>query len=342
MRNFKHLNRTKRIQLESLLRVKTPYKEIAAILGVHLSTIYREVDRGKYEHLNGNTWLYETRYSCDIAEEKYQQNLRDKGRDLKIGNDYKFARYVEKRIIKDKLSPLAVLGEIKRKGLIFDTQICVNTLYSYIEKEVFTHLNINHLPMKGKVKKRKRNIVVKRLSKGTSIEKRPVEINERSTFGHWEMDCVCGSSKATLLVLTERLTRKEIIIPMKNQKCESVIHALNILEHQYGKTFKQIFKTITVDNGREFSDYEKLEKSKYGKSKRTLLYFCHPYCSSERGTNERINREIRRLIPKGTDLSKYTREQIQHVEDWVNDYPRQVLGFATSRELFNIHLNALA
>lgn len=342
MRTFNHLTKTQRLQLETLLRNKTPKKDIASFLGVHISTIYREIKRGTYEHLNGSTWLYEKRYSCDIAEEKYRQHLKDKGRDLKIANDYKFANYIEKRIIKDKLSPLAVLGEIKKKGLVFDTTICVNTLYSYIEKEIFSKLTIHHLPMKNKRKNKKRSVSIKRAPKGTSIEKRPYEIKQRKTFGHWEMDCVCGSSNATLLVLTERLTRKEIIMPMINQKSESVIHCLNIIEHQYGKNFKKTFKSITVDNGSEFSDFEKLEKSRYGKGKRTAVYYCHPYCSSERGSNERLNREIRRLIPKGTDLSKFTREDIQHIEDWVNDYPRQVLDFATSRELFNLHLQAVA
>ncbi len=342
MRTFNHLTKTQRLQLETLLKTKTSKKDIASYLGVHISTIYREIKRGTYDHLNGNTWLYEKRYSCDIAEEKYRQHLKDKGRDLKIANDYKFANYIEKRIVKDKLSPLAVLGEIKKKGLVFDTTICVNTLYSYIEKEIFSKLTIHHLPMKDKRKNKKRSIVIKQAPKGTSIEKRPTEIKERKTFGHWEMDCVCGSTKATLLVLTERLTRKEIIMPMINQKSESVIHCLNIIEHQYGKNFKKIFKTITVDNGSEFADFKRLEKSRYGKGKRTSVYYCHPYCSSERGSNERLNREIRRLIPKGTDISKFTREEIQKVEDWVNDYPRQVLSFASSRELFNLQLQAVA
>ena len=85
-----------------------------------------------------------------------------------------------------------------------------------------------------------------------------------------------------------------------------------------------------------------MEKSRYGKSKRTKIYYCHPYCSSERGTNERINREIRRLIPKGTDLSKYTKEQIKIVENWVNNYPRQIFNFMTSKDLFNIHIKQIA
>ena len=342
MKYFKHLTITQRIQLETLLKTKTTIKEISNIIGVHISTIYREIKRGTYEHLNGATYLYEKKYSSTLADEKYKQNLKDKGADLKIGNDHKLAEYIEKRTIKDKLSPLAVIGEIKAKNLKFKTSICVNTLYNYIEKNIFENLRVKHLPMKSKLKNKKRKIVIKRISKGESIEKRPQEINERKTFGHWEMDCVCGSSKATLLVLTERLTRKEIIIPMSNQKMESVIYSLNVLEHQYGKTFKKIFKTITVDNGKEFQDYKAMEKSRYGKSKRTKIYYCHPYCSSERGTNERINREIRRLIPKGSDLSKYTKEQIKIVENWVNNYPRQIFNFMTSKDLFNKHIKQIA
>ena len=84
-----------------------------------------------------------------------------------------------------------------------------------------------------------------------------------------------------------------------------------------------------------------LQRSIY-KGQRTTVYYCHPYCSSERGTNERINREIRRLIPKGSDLSKYSVDDIQRVEDWVNNYPRQVLGFATSKELFEEQLLTVA
>ena len=104
--------------------------------------------------------------------------------------------------------------------------------------------------------------------------------------------------------------------------------------------FKTIFKTITVDNGTEFSNVDGLEKSVYAKNnKRTKLYYCHPYCSCERGTNERINREIRRLLPKGTDLSKVSKERVKEVETWVNNYPRQVLGFLTSGELFERYVN---
>lgn len=342
MGKFKHLTKTKRLMLEEYLKNKIDKREIAKYLNVHLSTIYREIKRGAYKHLIGATWEEETRYSSDKAHNRYRENLKNKGADIKLGKDFSYAEYLEKRIIEDKLSPLAVLGEIKAKGLKFNTSICVNTFYKYIERGVFFRLSIKHLTMKGRRKKHNRKLVIKRAPKGTSIEQRPLEILERKTFGHWEMDCVCGSTKSTLLVLTERLTRKEIIMPMQNQKSNSVINCLNIIERKFGKDFKKVFKTITVDNGSEFADCFSLEKSIYGRnSKRTKLYYCHPYCSSERGTNERINREIRRLIPKGSDLSKYSREQVQHVEDWVNNYPRQVLNFETSSNLFNKHMAQL-
>lgn len=339
MRTFKHLTLTARLQLEAFLRAKLSKKEIAKQLGVHISTIYNELKRGAYEHLDGSTWLTETRYSPDIADSKYRAHLKEKGADIKLGKDYDYAEYIERRIVDDKLSPGAVLGEIKKKKLHFDTSICLNTLYKYIERGYFSRLSIRHLPMKNKKKRTKRTVTIKRAPRGKSIEKRPLEILERKTFGHWEMDCVCGSTLNVLLVLTERLTRKEIIIPMKNQKSVSVVKALNSLECKYGKLFKRIFKTITVDNGTEFSDYEGIERSIYGKNhKRTEVYFCHPYTSCERGTNERINREIRRLIPKGSDLSLYSKADIKKVEDWVNNYPRQVLGYYTSSEMFDLEM----
>lgn len=340
MKGYKHLTYTLRTQLEAYLKIGMKKKEIAKLLNVSLATIYNEIHRGMCELLDTHLRKYK-KYCADVAEEKYQMNLQAKGPELKLGNDYKFVDYVEKRIIKDRLSPCAVLGEIKFKKMEFKTSICKNTLYSYIEKGIFPNLEIKHLTMQSKIKKKRRNVKAKKMSKGTSIEQRPKEILERKTFGHWEMDCVCGSSLSTLLVLTERLTRKEIIIKMPNQKMESVIHSLNALEYKYGKLFRKVFKTITVDNGKEFADFEALEISRNKKCKRTKLYYCHPFSSYERGTNERINREIRRLIPKGSDISKYTEDEIQYVEDWVNNYPREIFGYECSKNMFNIQLSML-
>ena len=175
-----------------------------------------------------------------------------------------------------------------------------------------------------------------RASKGDIIEKRPAEIAERTTFGHWEMDCVEGKkgTKKTMLVLTKRYTRYEIIRIMKDHTAASVIKALNGIERAYGANFSKVFQSITIDNGSEFSDYEGLERSCRRNGTRTKVYYCHPYSAYERGTNENINKMIRRFLPKGTDFRKVTAAYIQRVETWINNYPREILGFETSGSLF--------
>lgn len=337
----KNLTFTQRLQIETLFNAKKKVKEIAEILGLHITTVYKELKKGQYEHIvKQDTFWYgvkirkEKRYSAQISQDRYDRVCTAKGRPLKIGNDFAFVEYMEKRVNEDKISACAVLGEIKYKNLPF-TRISKTTLYRYIQLGYFPHIKLE------KRKKEYKKVKTKRAPKGISIERQPKEIKDRQTFGHWEMDCVCGKTKSVLLVLSERLTRKEIIFKMENQKALSVVRCLNILERRFGKQFKKIFKTITVDNGSEFADYIGMEKSSYGHGKRTKIYYCHPYCSSERGTNERLNREIRRLIPKGSDISKYTVQDIQKVEDWVNNYPREIFGYATSQEKFNKQLQAL-
>lgn len=144
-------------------------------------------------------------------------------------------------------------------------------------------------------------------------------------------------TKARLLVLSERVTRREIIIRIKDGRAETVVAALDRLERIYGAAFYEIFKTITVDNGSEFVDADGIERSARRKdAKRTTVYYCHAYSSCERGTNENINRMIRRQFPKGTDFDKVTAADVKRVETWLNDYPREILGFMSSAEAFKI------
>ena len=177
----------------------------------------------------------------------------------------------------------------------------------------------------------------KRAAAGTSIEHRPVDIDTREEFGHWEMDSVMGQqgkSKNALVVLTERKTRYEKIFKVKDHTAASVVKCINSLERKWGRLFSDIFKTITVDNGTEFADCEGIEKKDKKGKKRTEVYYCHPYCSSERGSNENQNRMIRRHIPKGTNFDRKTKKDIQKVEDWLNNYPRPMFGGRSSQELY--------
>ena len=342
MRHFKHLSFTQRLQIEAYLKAKLPKNEIANLLGVHISTVYREIKRGLYTRLNGDTYEYEDSYSPDISEKKYRDNLSCKGSDLKINSDYLFASFIEYKIINERFSPAAALAASCSEG--FNTSICVSTLYSYIEKGVFLNLTNKNLPVKHHRKKHNKTNNTSRPPRGTSIEKRPEDVSDRNTFGHWEMDCVIGKKEThkTLLVLTERYTRQEIVKIMKDKTASSVIKAIDRIERQLGsRKFKSVFRSITVDNGTEFSDFKGIERSVLTKSKRTQLYYCHPYSSYERGSNENQNKLIRRHYPKGTSFDGLKQSDIDKLQDWINNYPRKMFGWCTSNDIFDACINSL-
>lgn len=143
--------------------------------------------------------------------------------------------------------------------------------------------------------------------------------------------------------MTERKTRKEIIIAIPNRKAETVVKALDALERKLGaRRFRAIFKSITFDNGTEFAAAEGLERSCVNKRlPRTKVYFCHPYSSWERGTNENTNGMIRRRFPKGTNFAAVTNAQIAQAENWINNYPRKILGYKSSEIVFRECLREL-
>ena len=159
------------------------------------------------------------------------------------------------------------------------------------------------------------------------------------------MDCVVGKqgTKKVLLVLTERKTRDEIIRIMPDKTTASVVRTLNGIERKIGsKKFAQVFRSITVDNGCEFSDYEGIERSINKNRPRTSLFYCHPYTSCERGSNENQNRLVRRFYPKGTDFTKVKSSDIRRLEKWINNYPRRMFDYYSSKDLFDACLNSLA
>ena len=319
--------------------------DIADGLGVTTATVYRELKRGEYERLDGATWEMVTAYSPDIAEARYQEHLREKGPDLKIGKDHELANYIEATIVEKECSPAAVLGYAMMEGRTFETSVSVTTIYSYIKKGLFLQITQVDLPRHGKHKQGYKKVKTKddqaRASAGDSIEQRPPEVESREEFGHWEGDTVYsgkGKCKTTsaLLTLNERKTRKDIIIGIPNRKAETVVKALDALERKCGaKRFRVIFKSITFDNGSEFSAAEELERSAVNKTiPRTKVYFCHPYSSWERGSNENANSMIRRRHPKGTDFSKVSAAEIAATEEWINNYPRKILGYKSSEVMF--------
>lgn len=343
---FKHLSQNDRIKMETMLNSGHKVVEVAEYLHVHGSTIYREIKRGEYTHRNSD-YTEETRYSSDLGQKKHDWNAQGKGRNIKIGNDRPLAEYIEGKIIEDKYSPEAALAAAAESGIEFTTSISVRTLYRYIDKGIFLKLTNKDLPVKGKRKKHNKRVKVqKRASAGESIENRPDEVKDREIFGHWEMDTVKGKqgvTKSCMLVLTERKTRDEIIVKLPDQKAASVVEAIDRLERKWGDMFTKVFRSITVDNGVEFSDYEGLERSVLHEGKkRTFAFYCHPYSSWERGSNENNNRLIRRHIPKGEDFDEKQDRDIEYIENWINNYPRGIFGFKTSAQLFEEEIRKLA
>ena len=343
-RQYSHLTWKTRLKIRRMLDERRKPKEIADALHVHTSTIYREIKRGQTWQMTSE-WEYVQKYCPETAERKYRENLQAKGPDLKIGNDHALASYLEEKIGKEHYSPAAALAKIKEEGRIFSVEISEWTLYSYIDKGVFATITNKSLPTGKKKKHPYRKVQEARLPKGDGIEDRSEEINSRKTFGRWEMDTVVSArrSKKRLLVLTERLTRWEIIELMKDGTSASVVAALNRMERKLGSAaFREMFRSITIDNGVEFADCAGMESSCRRSGARTHVYYCHPYSAYERGSNEAANRIIRRFLPKGTDFSSLTRQKVKEIEAWMNDYPREKLGWKSANRAIAEHARALS
>lgn len=339
--HYRHLKYEDRVIISIRLKDKWPVAKIAQEIGVSRKTIYNEIKRAGYMHRNTD-WTEEYRYDPDLAQKDYDWKQSAKGSKLKIDDDHELAAFIEDKIMNEDCSPKAVIRMLKNEN--FKTEIrSVNTIYAYIRQGVFLNLREKHLPYKGK-KKKKRIVKVGKRQHGRSIELRPEHINTREDFGHWEMDCVIGKqgNKKTLLVLTERKTRYEIVEVLKRKTIKEVRKALNRLEKRYGGDFYKLFKTITVDNGAEFASQEALEKAVRRKNNRTVVYYCHPYTSCERGSNENQNKMIRRRFPKGSDFDTIlTTKKAKAVEKWLNDYPRDLFDGDSASNMFYKECNKL-
>ena len=338
-RNSRYLTYTDRQIIERMYSRGESKRAIALFLEVNPSTITREIRRGLYDRLDYRTWIEYKAYSADIAQAHADYQNTAKGRPLKIGNNHALVAHIETEILKG-ISPDVVISTLAKAG---KKPFSTVTLYRYIDSgDIFMNITNNNLLEKTR-RKRKYSKVKKasRPPKGKSIEHRPEHIDTREEFGHWEMDCVIGKARGkrqALLVFTERKTRYEFIVHLRTKSALSVVRALDGLQSKCD--FKRIFKTITVDNGSEFSDCYGMEHDRHG-NKRTDVYYCHPYTSCERGTNERMNRMVRRFFPKGKSMYSVTQTQCKTVADWLNNYPRKILDYATPAELFTIELSRL-
>lgn len=335
---YKHLSERERYRLEGYLESRMSVRVIAEKLNSHISTVYREIKRGQVKRISTELTEYYA-YRANTAHNDYERKVTKRKHKLKIEKYKELVGYIREKICKDRYSPDVIIGLIKQNGQKFQGLICTKTLYNYIDRGVFEGISNASLWEKRKRRKHKYRQVcrISLKNKGSrSIEERPEVVNKRLEYGHWEGDCIVGrrnGRKEGLFTLSERMTREEIIVKIESLTQDSIIKAMNRIENSYGSFFKDKFKSITLDNGREFLDWEAIEKSVKSGETRTLVYFAHPYSSWERGTNENQNRMIRRFIPKGTDISKLSDKDVERIEKWMNNYPRKILGYKTAHEL---------
>lgn len=333
-RRGKHLNRDERIQIESLLKAGCSVCRIARLLGRHARTIEREVRRGAVEHLNSEL-IRSTVYSSDRAQAVHDLNATAKGPQLKLGKHHAVAEFIRFHIVVKRFSPDVVAGLMKRQAAA--CTLCTKTLYSYIEAGWIAGVTNESLWEKRKRRKKAHKRLHRRAKRpvpaGRSITDRPAEVCTREPFGHWEIDLIVSgkqAGKGALMSLVERKTRKVIVRKLKDGTQRSVAQALNGIEQFMGReAFRRSFQSITADNGSEFLNWEVLERGS-----RTRIYYAHAYAAWERGSNENVNRLIRRFLPKGSALSRVKGSTVEQIERWINEYPRRIHGFKTAEEMF--------
>lgn len=336
-RKNKHLNPFERGQIQ-LLNAEgfTPYA-IGKRLGRASNTIRNELKRGTVTQIKGNKTV--AVYYPDAGQTIYEKNRKNCGPKFKYLQCEAFVKHVIEFFFNKNHSLDAISGAAHLHGKFpKEHMVCTKTLYNYVDAGLLKISNID-LPLKVKRSAKKNKVKKHKTYLGSSIDERPPEINNRSEFGHWEIDTVVGKkdkSDAVLLTMTERMTRKEIIRVLPDKSAQSVQNAMLKLANDSGPLFPKVFKSITSDNGCEFSKLASLEKIANSK-----VYFAHPYTSSERGTNERHNGLIRRFIPKGRRISEYSAETICQIQNWCNTLPRKILGYLTPDEAFEDELRKM-
>ncbi|MDO4565073.1 MAG: IS30 family transposase [Clostridia bacterium] len=326
-RKFKHLTKEKRAQIEILIKQGIAKTEIARLLGIARSTLYKELERGTVDQMRSDLSRYQ-RYFSDAGQRVYEERRQNSRKPLKLIQAWDFVRYADEKMKKGGLSPDAICGRARIEN-IFKEVVCTKTLYNYIDQCLLGTRNID-LPMRVKRRTKREKDRTNRRLYGMSIEQRPEEVERREEFGHGEIDTIKGKkeSSAALLSIDERYTRRRYLVKISSCSKEAVREGIEKLRERHGENFSGIFKTMTSDNGSEFAELsDALPEAE--------VYYAHPYSAFERGTNEKQNSLVRRFFPKGTDFDTVSDEAIAFVEDWINNLPRKIFNYRTSSELFD-------
>lgn len=322
-----HFTIKEREKIQRLLWEKKSLRYIARQIKRSPSSISREMQRN---------CPIKRKYVPRSAHERALRKRTKRGRENRLKND-RIRTYVKEKLRED-WSPEQIAGCIRK-----DIRECISheAIYQYIYSLI--HRNGHGLLRKGALdlrmylKRRHKRRMVKGLRrcqrvlrhKGISIDLRPPSINTRRVIGHWEGDSmVSKKSKVALNTLVERKTGFVFITKMKS--CTASETARSVIT-RLGQLPPQFRKTLTLDNGSENSCYETLQD---------ILsidcFFCHPYSSFERGTNENTNGLIRWYLPKGTDFALISDDEIKNIETVLNNRPRKRLKWKTPLQAMGV------
>ena len=341
-KQYHHLTENDRATIQALIEQKDENGKrlfnnsyIANYLGVNKSTISRELRKRKsYRLMVRSGRSIEKPYNAVDAQNNYIFKRGLSKGEYKLRKYPKMAKFIEDKIKIDKWAPDVIVGYM-RKHKYFDRdgfcEITTPTIYNAIRLGIIKVKITDTRRMKEIPEYKYQNKFSLPANKiSYSIENRPEEINDRSIFGHFEIDTVIGTSRGKhecLLTITERKTKYEIIFKISSKTAEAVVNKINQIKSFMNKHYNKIFKSYSTDNGSEFSDFLGIIKDS-----KTSIYFCHPYCSGEKGTNEKQNSMIRYFIPKGNLIENYSYEDINNIANWMNNYPRKSLNYKTPLE----------
>lgn len=324
MKNKPKINAQERDLIAVWLAEKVSLREITRRLERSVSSICDEVKRNS---VNGE-------YHAHQAESLTSQRNKA-SRKLNPLKNPRIYTYVVKKL-RDGWSPEQIAGRLKRnnKG---KTIICHETIYQYIdsdegkEKKLYEYLTRQHYRRK---KWHGRYVYRRGIANRTSIRLRPEEINSRETFGHWETDIVEGKAHTGgIQTMLERKTRfyKGQIIPKIDSE-----YGIWAQKKMLTKYPKEATKSVTLDNGRENYNHQELQIIGI------KTYFCGPYCSWQKGSNENHNGVLRRYIPKKSSFTSLTQPELNAIINEINNRPRKCLGYETSFEAFQRELKSIS
>ena len=159
-----------------------------------------------------------------------------------------------------------------------------------------------------------------------TIAERPAEVDDRAVPGHWEGDLICGSlNRSAVGTLVERQTRFVMLLHLPDTHEATAVQAA--MEKAIATMPAALFKTLTWDRGKEMARHKEIKVATG-----VQLYFCDPHSPWQRGSNENTNGLLRQFLPKGTDLSAYSAEDLTRIAALMNDRPRKTLGFMKPSE----------